>query len=152
MGQGEEEEKLKALTDELGLHDSVQFQGYLPNPVLLQQLASYQTFVLPSINEGFGIVYVEAMRCGCVPIGTIGEGIDGTIVNGENGLLVSPNDVSSVVQAVCTLFENPEEMAKMAVRAKETVQELTWENNAAHYIHLFGEIVHGGKNDTKQKQ
>lgn len=147
IGKGEEEEPLKALVDELNLRNFVHFEGYVPNLILLKQLASYEVFVLPSVNEGFGIVYVEAMQCGCVPVGTKGEGIDGTIVDGENGLLISPNDVSAVAQAISSLFSNPEKMADMAVRAKETVRELTWENNAKKYIMLFQSIIDGGNHD-----
>lgn len=147
VGKGEEEDRLKALVNELGLQNSVEFLGYLPNPVLLQQLSSYQVFVLPSINEGFGIVYVEAMRSGCVPVGTKGEGIDGTIVDNQNGLLVSPNSVSAVVQAICKLFANPEQRDSMAACAEETVRSLTWENNAKQYIMLFQSIIYGGTHD-----
>ena len=55
-------------------------------------LGQSDVFVLPSVNETFGMVYLEAMSQGCIPIGTSGEGIDGIIENGKNGYLCDRNN------------------------------------------------------------
>lgn len=47
-------------------------------------------FVLPSVGETFGMVYLEAMASGCIVVGTKDDGIDGIIKDGENGFLTFP--------------------------------------------------------------
>ena len=51
-------------------------------------------FVLPSVGETFGMVYLEAMASGCITVCTKDDGVDGIIKNGENGFLVEPNSNS----------------------------------------------------------
>ena len=45
-----------------------------------------------SENETLGLVYLEVMAQGCIPVGSRGEAIDGIIVDGRNGFLVNPNN------------------------------------------------------------
>lgn len=53
-------------------------------------------FVMVSKGEILGLVYLEAMASSCVAIGSIGEGIDGIIVDGENGCLCTPADLEAL--------------------------------------------------------
>ena len=51
-------------------------------------------FILPSEKETFGMVYLEAMGCGCITVGTKNDGIDGIIKNNENGFLIEPDIIA----------------------------------------------------------
>lgn len=141
IGQGPERDSLEAMSRELGVSEAVCFLGQIPNPQVLAELAKSRFFVLPSVNEGFGIVYLEAMASGCITIGTEGEGIADLIVSGENGFLVPPDDPEAIVQAVEWCLEHPEEATAIAERGRRDALKLTWEHNAEQYLTLFKELI-----------
>ncbi len=137
IGQGEERNRLEALCRELGVENAVCFLGQIPNEAVLAEMAKSRFFVLPSVREGFGIVYLEAMANGCITIGTEGEGISDLIVSGENGFLVPPDDPDAIVQTIVWCLEHPDESSAIAERGRMDAADLTWENNAAQYLDLF---------------
>lgn len=137
VGDGPERGALEGLCRNLGVSESAHFTGQVPNARVLEEMAKARFFVLPSVNEGFGVVYLEAMACGCIAIGTEGEGIADLIVSGKNGFLVPPDDPNAIAQTVEWCAEHPEEAAAIAERGKRDALSLTWERNAAQYIKLF---------------
>lgn len=137
VGSGSELSRFQALCGELGVTDAVRFHGFLPNDQTMQKMSASRFFVMPSINEGFGIVYLEAMASGCITIGTEGEGIADLITSGENGFLVPPDDPDAIVRTVEWCLDHPEEASTIAERGRRNAMGLTWEKNAAQYIRLF---------------
>ena len=57
-------------------------------------------FVLPSWDEAFGVVYLEAMSFQKPVIGTIGQGISDIIIDGENGFLVPPRNIAELQKKI----------------------------------------------------
>lgn len=143
VGSGSELSRFQALCSELGVADAVHFHGFLPNPETLEKMAKSRFFVMPSINEGFGIVYLEAMANGCVTVGTEREGIADLIVSGENGFLVPPDDPDAIVRVVEWCLDHPEEASAIAERGRRDAVGLTWGKNAAQYIELFQSLTEG---------
>lgn len=143
IGQGPDQGRLKTLCEALGVTASVRFLGQIPNSAVMEEMSRHQFFVMPSINEGFGIVYLEAMANGCVTVGTEGEGIADLIVSGENGFLVPPDDPDAIVRAVEWCLAHPEEASAMAERGRKDAVGLTWGKNAAQYIELFQSLTEG---------
>lgn len=141
VGDGTERNKLERLVAERGLTDFVHFHGRLSNPETLNVMARSEIFLMPSVREGFGIVYLEAMASDCVTIGTEGEGIDGFIRSGENGFLVPPMDVEGIVKVIEFCFENPQQARLIAEKGRQDALALTWESNAKKYLALFDEII-----------
>ena len=137
VGQGSECEALEALADELGVSESVHFLGQLPNEAVLAEMSKAQFFCMPSVREGFGIVYLEAMASGCVAIGTEGEGIADLIESGKNGFLVPPEDSEAIWQVMQRCLQHPAEAEAIAARGRKDALSLTWEKNAATYERLF---------------
>lgn len=140
VGGGPNQADLQLLCNELSVESAVAFPGQIPNEQVLRYMSQAQLFCMPSVEEGFGIVYIEAMASGCVTIGTKGEGIDGFIVDGENGLLVSP-DVEDVSHAIRRCFQSPEWADRLRKRGIETAMTLTWENNAHKHLKLYQAIA-----------
>ena len=137
IGQGSEREALEALCAELGIAEAVRFCGQLPNAQVLSEMAKAQFFVMPSVREGFGIVYLEAMACGCITVGTQGEGIADLIRDGENGFLVPAEDPDAIVQAVQRCLQNKATAHAVALQGRNDALQLTWHNNAQAYLRLF---------------
>lgn len=145
VGNGVERERLEALTAELCMTDAVDFCGFLPNPEAMQKMAESEIFVLPSVDEGFGIAYIEAMASGCVTIGTEGEGIASVINSGENGFLVPANDAGAIAAVIERCFAQPEQAGEIARRGMESARKLTWERNAMQYLALFEKLLRDGR-------
>ncbi len=105
IGNGKEFKKLKKLAMN---HHNIKFLGALSNNQVLEKMKDSDIFILPSINETFGMVYLEAMASGCLTIGTINDGIDGIIINGENGYLTTPEskEIKKLLTKIKTLDEN----------------------------------------------
>lgn len=143
IGDGPERQRLEDLCRSLSLQSAVRFTGYLPNSQVFQQMQDALFFVMPSFPEGFGIVYLEAMTCGCVTIGTENEGISDLIVHGKNGFLIPRNDPKAIVQVIEWCLEHPDEAAAIAERGRRDAQGLTWEKNAKQYTALFQELLSG---------
>lgn len=143
VGSGRERVGLEKLMHEQGLDGCVEFCGFLPNDETMARMAQSEIFLLPSVDEGFGIAYIEAMASGCVAIGTQGEGISSVITTGENGFLVPPLDPDAIVAVIGRCFDSPEYAARIAKKGRERAMSLTWERNAAEYIALFERILNG---------
>lgn len=136
VGSGSDEAKLKELVKGKKLEGIITFAGRLDNDKVLDLMNKSNIFLLPSVNEGFGITYIEAMRAGALTIGTKGEGIDGFIKNGENGFLVNP-EVDQIVNLVESIYEGKYNIEQIRKNAYEDSKILTWENNAKKYINLI---------------
>lgn len=141
VGEGPEQEDLQRLVETLKIQEAVQFCGQITNSKLLKKMSEAQFFIMPSVNEGFGIVYLEAMSSGCITIGTENEGISDLIVNGVNGFLVPPDNPEAIARVIEWCMKNREEALSIAERGKRVSLELTWEKNAKEYIALFRELI-----------
>ena len=142
IGEGEEKKKLKKLVSELNLQDRVIFIGEVSHYKVMEYMAVCDIFSLPSWNEGFGVVYIEAMAQGKPVIGCQEEGIEDFVEDGKTGLLVKPKDVDSLDKAMDYLLSNPDEAKAMGERARKLVLEnYTWEKNAEKTIETYNQAL-----------
>ncbi len=144
IGAGPEELSLRKLARKLGIEKHVEFLGCQPHNRVMDYMGMCDIFTLPSWNEGFGIVYLEAM-VSCRPvIGCQGEGIEDFVEHGKTGLLVKPKDVNSLVAALDFLLSHPVEASAMGKQARQRVLEsYTWENNAETMSRVYEELCRG---------
>lgn len=140
IGQGPERSTLEQLSQSLGLGDSVRLLGQIPNREVLAEMGRHQYFVMPSVREGFGIVYLEAMANGCITIGTQNEGIADLIRDGYNGFLVPPEDPDAICRVVDWCHCHPAQTQELVRQGVEDARGLTWEKNARRYQALFEEV------------
>jgi len=145
IGDGPERARLQELTRNLGLTNNVLFIGKLPYEQVMRYMAICEIFTLPSWQETFGLVYVEAMASAKPVIAVSGQGIDGIIIHGQNGFLVKPHDVDSLIEALDFLLSNPEKARIMGERArKEVMEHYTWEKIAEKTIALYRKVLNEG--------
>ena len=85
-------------------------------------------FILPSENETFGMVYLEAMASGCITVCRKDDGIDGIIKDGFNGFVCT--DVKEVLNRILSIPDKN----KILENAYNTVLELTEEKTAKKYL------------------
>ena len=142
IGEGKEKKSLEKLVNELNLQNIVKFIGEVSHHKVMKHMAACDIFSLPSWNEGFGVVYLEAMAQGKPVIGCKGEGIEDVVENGKTGLLAKPKDVDSLVVELDFLLSHPSEAQDIGKRARDLVlRNYTWEKNAEKTIEIYKEIL-----------
>ena len=141
VGDGPEWKALTQQVADRGMNNCVHFYGHVPHAQLTAHMAAGEIFCLPSHPEGLGVVYLEAMACGCAVIGTEGEGIEDIIRHGENGLLVPPDHVDKLKKTIRILLQGHDYRKKLAQAGQITVENLTWDKNAKKLTSIFYKIV-----------
>jgi glycosyltransferase involved in cell wall biosynthesis len=129
IGDGPEREPLARLAAELEVADRVEFAGQLPHDEALARAATAHVFVMPSIDEAFGVAYVEAMAASLPAIGTRGEpGPQEIAAAGEGLRLVPPGDIEALATEIDELLSDQSYVQELGQRARATVQAaFTWE-------------------------
>ena len=129
IGDGPERPGLERLAAELGLADRVEFLGQLPLEQALARARQGHVFVMPSVDEAFGVAYVEAMAAGMPAVGAAGEPGPAEIIDaGEGMLLVAPADIEALAARLDQLLGDADLRERLGARARETVRRaFTWD-------------------------
>lgn len=107
-GSGPEEERLKQLAKELGIEGKVEFLGYLSQEELKKEYERSSIFVLPTREDCFALVIIEAMCVGLPIISSIyADGAYDLIEDGENGYIVDPYDTERFRNIIKELLKDP---------------------------------------------
>ena len=120
VGDGPLRGALEAQARRLGIAHAVEFAGYQEDVV--SAYAAMDVFVLPSRDEGFGLVFLEAMAVGVPVIGTRVIGSEDAVEDGTTGLLVPYADAPALAQAVRRLFDDAELRCRLRDTAAERVR------------------------------
>jgi glycosyltransferase involved in cell wall biosynthesis len=105
-------------------HDGVKFLGSVPNSELRELYSRASVFVLPSIEEGFGMVLGEAMACGCPVIASTNTGASELISDGTEGFIVPIRSPEVIADRLQQLADEPELRHRMGRAALARVQKL----------------------------
>lgn len=140
VGSGPREEALRALAIDLRLDNRIHFSGHTTNTA--ERLARSQIFVLASKSEGFPRSILEAMRAGLPVIASDVGGVSEAVAHRETGLVVPPNDVASLSQALATLILSPTTRTRFG-RAGRLRYELnfTFDRMARQTVALYDQIL-----------
>lgn len=125
QGAGEELDSLTQLAKHLGVADRVFFLGFVEGA--RTNLAAADLFLLPSRKEGLPLALLEAAYLGMPSIASAVGGIPEIITHGETGLLVSPEDITSLTRAITQCLANPDYAKDLGIKLQE------------HTAHVFSE-------------
>ena len=134
VGEGPDRPRLETLAASLGIEDHVVFLGRLSRADTFEELRRCHLFSLPSWNEAFGIVYLEAMAIGRPVVGCHENGPADFVSSGENGLLVPPRDVTALALAIRKLWDSPGEVEEISKRGHATAEEFSWDRNVERML------------------
>lgn len=135
IGTGAEDDNLKNLAISLSVMDKVSFHGRKTREEVLKYMQDAHVFAMTSKGEVFGLVYLEAMCASCIVIGSKGEGIDGVIIHGKNGILVNPDDVKELQRTIKKLDEEYDDSIKsLVLGGYETSQKFTDSSVSFRYL------------------
>lgn len=134
VGGGPRLPALRSLAAELELGDAVAFRGELEDlQALRREYARADVFCLPTRQEGFGIVFLEAMASGLPVVAGDAAAVPEVVPDGEAGLLVPPTDAEALAGAIVRLLEDPELRDRMGRRGRERVRAFAWERVAERF-------------------
>lgn len=118
IGGGGLEPELKGLAVSLGIEDRVKFEGRIPDDRKLQLIGESRCLLLPSRGEGFGLVYLEAMRQGRPCLVSDFDAGREVVQPPAAGLSVDPGDIASIGAAALRLLSAGPEWDAWSARAK----------------------------------
>ena len=110
------------------LPDWIQYTRNASQAETVEIYNQVQVFLCASRKEGFGLTGFEAIACGCALVSTDYQGVHEYAEDGENALLAPVDDVEGLVRCVRSLYENPEEMKRLSIKGRESVQQYSWDH------------------------
>jgi phosphatidylinositol alpha-1,6-mannosyltransferase len=128
VGEGHDEQRLRALARELRVTDKVAFVGAMRDDELPEAYATSTIYIGASrvdeeINvEGFGISFLEAAASGVPSVAGDSGGVRSAVRDGETGIVAPPTDVDAIAGAVRSLLLNPERRKQMGRAARHAVE------------------------------
>lgn len=136
IGEGPERNALTKLIKSLNIENHVILLG--KQKEIPKLLKCSNIFVLPSRREAFGMVLLEAMVTGLPVVATKVGGIPEIIENGENGLLVEPENPAKLSKAIIDLIPHPNKLEKFSKTGYTTVSEkFTAKKMAEQYEKIY---------------
>lgn len=131
--------KLKDMVKLLGLEASVIFTGFIKNIELPIFYNASEIFVYPSLYEGFGLPPLEAMSCG-IPVITSKVSSIPEVV-GDCGILINPENIESLRDALSTLVNNESLKVKYSALGLERSKLFTWKETARKTLEVYKKII-----------
>ena len=134
VGDGPCRRGWERLRDRLGLQASVTFLGTIPRRELQERYRRARIFCLPSRQEGFGIVFLEAMACRKPIVAARAAAVPETVTEGVTGLLVDPEDVEALVEVLAALLSDPDRCRAMGEAGRRRVEEYGADRVASSFL------------------
>lgn len=135
VGDGNGIKDIKLEADRMGVNENVFFTGRIPREDVARKMDEADVFIMISKDETFGLVYLEAMARGCITIASKEEGMDGVIIDGENGFLCKAGDNDELAEIISKIKNmSYDELKVMSMKAIETTKHMTDSQMAKEYI------------------
>jgi glycosyltransferase involved in cell wall biosynthesis len=141
VGDGPERANLQAQIAALQLDRHIRLAGFVPREDLLEYYRRASVFCLPSMNEVFGKVLVEAMACGKPVVSTDGPGPRHIVEEGRTGLLVPPRDSPALAEALKALASDQKLRAAMSAAARERAGDYSWDVIVEKYWEVYRRLL-----------
>src|SRR3989338_8392612 len=142
VGEGKIERKLRQLVEELNLKRNIFFYPVVNKTA--EVLSLLDVFVFPSLQEGLGLSLMEAQAAGFPVVASNVGGIPHLIEHGQTGLLVNPNDVSALAEAIIYVLNNRQEALRMGKKARAFIQQnFSAEKMIEETSYLYERLLNG---------
>ncbi len=122
VGRGDDRKRLSLLARELGVGENVQFAGSVSEDDLPSYYHQCDLFILPGAREGFGIVFLEAMRFAKACIGARAGGVPEVVEENVTGLLVEPRAAAHTAHAVQRLLRDDALRQRLGLAGRERLE------------------------------
>ncbi|MEP0918337.1 glycosyltransferase family 4 protein [Leptolyngbya sp. DQ-M1] len=129
----------KSLIEELNLSDHIEHYEQVSDCHLAKLYRCSLALVYPSRYEGFGIPPLEAMSCHSAVIAGSGSSIPEVV--GDAGLLIDPESIDDLVEAMKVILNYPGERDRLIAKGQERARTFNWDKTAAETIEVYHSIL-----------
>lgn len=140
IGQDRNKKYLENLTEDMGIEKKVELVDTKPNEYILEKIRKVSMYVMPSLSEGFGITFLEAMACGTPVIGGNVGGTRELVKNGENGFLVNPGDYNDLADKISVLLDDDNVRNKFIENGLGTVKDFSVEKMVEKTLKIYADV------------
>jgi starch synthase len=122
--------------------DDAKVLGHVPQNELKNFMSRSHVLVLPSVQDGFGMVMAQAMACACPIVASCNTGGEDLFSDDEEGYIVPIRDVNALAERLQQLADNPKQRAAMGKLALARVQALGgWSSYGEKAMEIYNEVV-----------
>jgi len=129
--------KVKDLTKNLGLTESIEFTGKLSKVDWIKKSEDFDIFINPTNFDNQPVSIIEAMALGMPIVSTNVGGLPYLIDNEEDGLLVNPGEVQTFANAIERIIKNKDLACSLSKNSRNKAQEYDWNNVSLKWKNLF---------------
>lgn len=140
VGGGPEESRLRQRAVELGLERTVLWLGDVSQEELAREYQACDVFCLPSVQEGFGIVFLEAMAAGKAIVAARVAAVPEVVTD---GLLVEPESAEALAEAIARLHSDPGLRSDLGARGSRAVEQYDARRVAARFLGELAGFIGG---------
>jgi len=138
IGEGPELPALRRQVDALGITSQVHFAGRRTGADLVAALNEHRVLIVPSLGqEAFGVVALEAMACGCVPLVSRSGGLPDAA--GAAGVVFEPGDSQALAKAIEALLDDPALLDRLRAASASHLQRHTRDRVARDYLQVLAD-------------
>jgi len=137
-GVGPEKSRLERLARRLAIAERVDFLGHLPFTRLVAEYRNATLFALPSVQEGFGIVFIEAMASSLPIVAARAAAVPEVVVDESTGILVPPRDDTALATALMKLLDDAPIRRAMGSAGREHVRQFDAPVVAQKFLEAVG--------------
>ena len=138
VGQGSKLTEYKKLVSELDLSEDVLFTGKISQDEVPSMHNRIDLFVCPSLNESFGVSVLESSSCEVPVIVTNVGGLKEVVIDKETGLMVNPQNVGEIVNAISYFLDNPSMISQFGKQGRKFVEDnYNWTKNLTQITDIY---------------
>jgi glycosyltransferase involved in cell wall biosynthesis len=142
IGAGSDDAELRTLAGELGLADRIRWHGVLPQARLAEYYRAAAALVVPSVEEGLGMVAVEALLCETPVVAFASGGLTDIVRDGSTGVLVPPGDLAALAAALDELLAQPGRAAALGRAGRlYALANFAPESVARRYAEIYRDAI-----------
>ncbi|HSM08285.1 MAG TPA: N-acetyl-alpha-D-glucosaminyl L-malate synthase BshA [Gemmatimonadota bacterium] len=144
VGDGPDRPLAQETAEQLGIADDVLFLGKLDS--VAELLSRADALLLPSEQESFGLVALEAMACGTPVIGTSGSGLTEVVDDGHTGFLHPVGEIDAMAESALALLTDTERWARFSAAARRrAVDNFSIDQIVPMYEDYYREVIGRGR-------
>lgn len=120
----------------------IKFLGHVPQQQLKEIMSASHALVLPSVEDGLGLVQVQALACGCPVIASQNTGAQDVYIDGKEGFVVPIRDSAAIAERLQRLADSPDLWFSMSEAAIQRVKTINgWEQYGNRMFEIFSEAA-----------
>jgi glycosyltransferase involved in cell wall biosynthesis len=134
--------EMEATINALRHNPRIKVRGHVPQEKLKEILSASHALVLPSVEDGLGLVQVQALACGCPVIATQNTGAQDVFTDGKEGFIVPIRDAAAIAERLQRLADDPELSTTMSQAAVQRVKSISgWDRYGDRMFQIFSEAT-----------